>query len=85
MDFDKEMIKQLITYLQSQSCLFQGIYDAKYGRDSYMYGIGTVIEAIADIVSEEYCNKILGDFYDNMEDCQIKARENTTDTDAEEE
>lgn len=28
--------------------LFQGVYDAKHGKDSFMFGIKTVLDYIAD-------------------------------------
>lgn len=33
--------------------LFRGVYDAKNGNEHFMYGISTVMEFIAKLVSEE--------------------------------
>ena len=46
--------------------LFKGCYDAKHGNNSFMYGICTVMEFIADKVSPEVYDKFSTEFVTNM-------------------
>ena len=46
--------------------LFKGCYDEKHGNNSFMYGIYTVMEFIADKVSPEIYDKFSTEFVTNM-------------------
>ena len=56
-----------------QCDLFRGKYDAKHGNEHYMYGICTVIENIAYMVSEECHDRIDKEFTQNMIESEAKA------------
>ena len=53
--------------------LFKGCYDAKQGNNSFMYGICTVMEFIADKVSSEAYDKFSTDFVTNMNKSEERA------------
>ena len=53
--------------------LFKGHYDAKHGNNSFMYGICTVMEFIADKVSPEAYDKFSTDFITNMNKSEKRA------------
>ena len=53
--------------------LFKGCYDAKHGNNSFMYGICTVMEFIADKVSPEVYDKFSTDFVTNMNKSEERA------------
>lgn len=53
--------------------LFKGCHDAKQGNNSFMYGICTVMEFIADKVSPEVYNKFSTDFVTNMNKSEERA------------
>lgn len=53
--------------------LFKGCYDAKHGNNSFMYGICTVMEFIADKVSPEVYDKFSTDFVINMNKSEERA------------
>ena len=61
--------KAIIEKLQENK-LFTGIYDTENGNDSFMYGILTVLEAVAKLQSEEYANEIQAKFLKNMSDSE---------------
>lgn len=61
--------KAIIEKLQEKK-LFTGIYDAKNGNDSFMYGMLTVLEAVAKLQSEEYANEVQAKFLKNMSDSE---------------
>lgn len=46
--------------------MFRGIYDAKNGDESFMFGVQTVMEYIAYNVNEETFNKFSDMFTENM-------------------
>lgn len=50
---DKEAFKTVYDKLIEGSNLFQGVYDAKNGSEEFMHGISTVLEYIAQQVSED--------------------------------
>ncbi len=64
------MLKELaykIVYNDLMKCpICRGIYDAKHGKDSFMYGISLVMEAIAYQVSEKTLDEFNDIFMDNM-------------------
>ena len=49
--------------------LFKGKFDAVNGSETYMYGIGLVLEWIAYQVSEETYDQFLDLFYNNLGEC----------------
>lgn len=53
--------------------LFRGHYDAKHGNNSFMYGICTVMEFIADKVSPEVYDKFSTEFVKNMNKSEERA------------
>lgn len=53
--------------------LFKGIYDAKHGEDSYMYGVSAVMENIAMNISEDCYDKFEDEFMKNMTESQNRA------------
>lgn len=61
--------KAIIEKLQEKK-FFTGIYDAKNGNDSFMYGMLTVLEAVAKLQSEEYANEVQAKFLKNMSDSE---------------
>lgn len=61
--------------LMNKSPLLTGKYDAKNGQESFMYGIGTVMEYIAGGTgNENLLNKFEDMFYDNLVLSEIKAK-----------
>ena len=61
--------KAIIEKIQENE-LFTGIYDAENGNASFMYGILTALEAIAQLQSEEYANEVQMKFFKNMSDSE---------------
>lgn len=55
--------------------MFCGKYDAVHGKDDFMYGISTVMEAIAVRIDDETYEKFSEMFLNNMCECQEYARE----------
>lgn len=68
----EEMIKNLIKEM-SECGLFIGKYDTKHGSASFMHGVLTVMEYLANEVSEEYRDEFTSMFLQNMVDNQNKA------------
>lgn len=61
----KEEIRQLV--LEMMECpLFRGEYDAKNGSESFMYGISTVMEYLASLVDDTFCQEVSDTFTHNM-------------------
>ena len=54
--------------------MFVGIYDAKNGDDHFMFGISTVMEAIANTISEEEGDNFINKFYRNMDESEKKVK-----------
>ena len=53
--------------------MFRGHYDAKHGNNSFMYGICTVMEFIADKASPEIYDKFSTEFVKNMNKSEERA------------
>ena len=51
--------------------LFTGIYDASNGKPDFMYGVGTVMESIAENAGEG--DKFSREYYKNMSVSILKA------------
>lgn len=62
----RDVIKNVIEALEETSSMFVGIYDKVNGSDEYMYGIMTVMCALAYSVSEEYGEEFSIKFIKNM-------------------
>ena len=54
--------------------LFRGVYDAKHGNEHFMYGISTVMECIANLVSEELYDEYNATFHRNMCESEDRAK-----------
>lgn len=53
--------------LEMMECpMFRGEYDAKHGKESFMYGIATVIEYLAAKVDEDFYQEVSDTFAKNM-------------------
>lgn len=71
----KEEIRQLV--LEMMECpMFRGEYDAKHGNESFMYGIATVIEYLASLADDTFCQEVSDVFTHNM----IKSQEKVSKT-----
>lgn len=54
--------------------LFKGRYDAANGMSEYMNGVWTVMEYIANHISEECCDEFNDMFAKNLVDCEERAK-----------
>ena len=54
--------------------LYIGHYDARHGDPQFMYGISTVMEAIAIRISDKEYDSITNEFMKNLVESQNKAR-----------
>ena len=71
----KEEIHQLV--LEMMECpMFRGAYDAKHGNESFMYGIATVMEYLASLVDDTFCQEVTDIFTHNM----VKSQEKVSQT-----
>lgn len=53
--------------LEMMKCpMFRGEYDAKHGKESFMYGIATVMEYLALKVDEDFYQEVSDIFVKNM-------------------
>lgn len=59
--------------------IFRGIYDAKNGKDSYMYGIAHIMEYIAIQVSDQARDNFEDMFLKNMMKSEEKAKKSQED------
>lgn len=67
----KEDIRQLV--LEMMECpMFRGVYDAKHGNESFMYGISTVMEYLASRVGDTFYQEVSDVFTHNMVKSQKK-------------
>ena len=64
--FSKARAYQVVFRDLMQIDLFKGIYDAKNGKEYFMYGIAIVMEYIAHGVSEECLEKFNKEFTQNV-------------------
>lgn len=73
---NKEEIRQLV--LEMMECpMFRGEYDAKNGSESFMNGIATVMESLASLVDDTFCQEISDVFTHNMVKSQEKVSKNS--------
>ena len=57
-----------------QSALYRGKYDARNGLEDYMYGIFSVMDAVASMVSEECSDRFTKEFAQNMNSSIARAK-----------
>lgn len=70
---EKEMLKDIIEEMRECE-MFEGRYDAKNGNPEFMYGISTVMECLAYMVSDEYGNSFSDTFVQNLIISEQKAK-----------
>ena len=68
---EKEMLKGIIEEMRECN-MFNGIYNAKNGSVQFMYGIETVMECLAYMVSDEYGDSFSDTFINNLIDSEQK-------------
>lgn len=68
----KAMLKEVIDELMAMPGIFNGTYDAKNGNEHFMYGVSTVLTALAFKISEEYADEVEETFFKNMKKSQKK-------------
>ena len=68
---NKKEIRQLVSKMM-ECPMFRGEYDAKHGNESFMYGIATVIEYLASLADDTFCQEISDTFNHNMVKSQEK-------------
>lgn len=68
---NKEEIRQLVSKMM-ECPMFRGEYDAKHGSESFMYGIATVIEYMASLADDTFCQEVSDVFTHNMVKSQKK-------------
>ena len=69
---EKQTIQKVVEHM-SECGLFCGRYDAKNGSKKFMYGINTVMEYLAYLVSEEFGEQIDSEFLENMKKSEESA------------
>lgn len=69
---EKQTIQKVVEHM-SECGMFCGRYDAKNGSKKFMYGIGTVMEYLAYLVSEEFGEQIDSEFLKNMKKSEESA------------
>lgn len=70
--------KYVLTNIMKELCecgMFKGLYDARNGNRDFMYGVGTVMENLAYMISEEKGEKFSELFTANMIACEELAEE----------
>ena len=67
----KEEIRQLVSKVM-ECPMFRGEYDARHGNESFMNGISTVIEYLASLVDDTFCQEVSDVFAHNMAKSQEK-------------
>ena len=69
---EKQTIQKVVEHM-SECGLFCGRYDAKHGSKKFMYGVSTVMEYLAYLVSEEFGEQIDSEFLKNMKKSEESA------------
>jgi hypothetical protein len=73
----KEMIgmdMRALVLEMMENPMFRGVYDAKHGKESFMYGVATVMEYLAAKVDEDFSQEVSDIFVKNMVKSLDKAR-----------
>ena len=65
-DNERAILKKIVENMR-ECGLFAGKFDAKNGNVNFMYGIGTVMEYLTSLISEEYCDEYQKEFINNFE------------------
>lgn len=65
-DIEREILKKIVDKMR-ECGLFVGRFDAKNGNVNFMYGIETVMEYLAMLISEEYHDEFEKEFMTNFE------------------
>ena len=68
---NKEEIRKLVSKMM-ECPMFRGEYDAKHGSESFMDGIATVMEYLASLADDTFCQEISDTFDHNMVKSQEK-------------
>lgn len=68
---NKEEIRKLVSKMM-ECPMFRGEYDAKNGSEYFMNGIATVMESLASLVDDTFCQEISDVFTHNMVKSQEK-------------
>ena len=69
---EKAVLKGIIEEIREIS-MFNGRYDAKNGKKDFMYGILSVMECLAYMVSDKYGDSFSDTFLQNLIDSEQKA------------
>lgn len=69
---EKQTIQKVVEHM-SECGLFCGRYDATNGSKKFMYGVSTVMEYLAYLVSEEFGEQIDSEFLKNMKKSEESA------------
>lgn len=69
---EKEMLKGIIEEMREIG-IFEGRYNARNGKEDFMYGVSTVMECLAYMVSDEYGDSFSDTFLQNLIDSEQKA------------
>lgn len=64
-DNEREALKKIVENMR-ECGLFVGKFDAKNGNINFMYGIETVMEYLANLISEEYHDEFEKEFITNL-------------------
>ena len=72
----KEEIRQLVSEMM-ECPMFRGEYDAKHGNEYFMNGIATVMEYLASLVDDTFCQEVSDVFTHNMVKSQEKVSKNS--------
>ena len=70
---NKEEIRKLVSKMM-ECPMFRGEYDAKHGSESFMDGIATVIEYLASLADDTFCQEVSDTFNHNMVKSQEKVQ-----------
>ena len=70
---NKEEIRHLVSKMM-ECPMFRGEYDARHGNESFMNGIATVIEYLASLADDTFCQEVSDTFNHNMVKSQEKVQ-----------
>lgn len=71
-DQEREFIKGLVETMSAEVGFFRGNYDAHNGSDKFMHGVGTVMEYLAYLVSDDFGDDFSNEFIKNMIESEKK-------------
>lgn len=70
--------KSILSNIFEELCkcnMFIGEYDAKNGNIDFMYGVGTVMETLACMISGKKADEFSTQFFENMENSEKRGNE----------